>query len=50
MGFAAINAENHAGSDSRITESVEAQESRTADAYAAGLQFAEMGRRTEAQV
>ena len=50
MGFAAINAEDHTGSDSRATESVEAQESRIADAYAAGLRFAGEGRRTKAQV
>ena len=50
MGFAAINAAAHQGEQSRARETLEAQESRLANTYAAGLQFIEEGRRSEALV
>ena len=50
MGFAALNAAAHQGKQNRVRETLEAQESRIADTYAAGLRLAEEGRRSEALV
>ena len=50
MGFAALNAAAHQGKQNRVRETLEAQESRKADTYAAGLKLAEEGRRSEALV
>ena len=50
MGFAALNAAAHQGEQSRVRETLEAQESRVANRYAAGLRLAEEGRRSDALV